>query len=90
MRLSTDGSNIGAWADLVELDFNGTPVRLYDAKYKPWGEKPSTDEIYQVLTYAYRLRLNAGELLYPGRGEHNTVIVGEYRIHTTGVKVLAS
>jgi 5-methylcytosine-specific restriction endonuclease McrBC regulatory subunit McrC len=90
VRLSTDGSNISAWADLVELDPHRTPLRLYDAKYKPWGEKPSTDEIYQVLTYAYRLHLSAGELLYPGRGEHNTVVVGEYRIHTTGVKVLAS
>lgn len=88
VALSTDGTNINAWADLVELDADQKPVRLYDAKYKPWGEKPSSDEIYQVLTYAYRLRLNAGTLLYPGRGEHNTVAIGEYRIHTRGVKVL--
>lgn len=88
ITLTTDGSNIRASADLVELDADQKPVRLYDAKYKPWGEKPSSDEIYQVLTYAYRLRLTDGILLYPGRGEHNTVATGEYRIHTRGVKVL--
>jgi 5-methylcytosine-specific restriction endonuclease McrBC regulatory subunit McrC len=88
--LTTDGTNIRAAADFVELDADRAPVRLYDAKYKPWGEKPSSDEIYQVLTYAYRLGLNDGTLLYPGRGEHSTVAVGEYRIHVTGVKVLTS
>lgn len=88
ITLTTDGTNIRAAADFVELDNTQNPVRLYDAKYKPWGAKPSSDEIYQVLTYAYRLRLNAGTLLYPGRGEYNTVAIGEYRIHTRGVKVL--
>ena len=87
--ITTDGTGITASADLVELDSSRTPVRLYDAKYKPLGDKPSTDEIYQVLTYAYRLGLRTGTLLYPGRGEHSTVAVGEYRIHTTGVEVLA-
>jgi 5-methylcytosine-specific restriction endonuclease McrBC regulatory subunit McrC len=87
--LTTDDSHIRAAADLVELDSYHQPVKVYDAKYKPWGDKPSTDEIYQVLTYAYRLGLKAGTLLYPGRGEHNTVAVGEYRIHTVGLEVLA-
>lgn len=89
VSVTTDGTNIRAAADLVELDPARTPVRLYDAKYKPWGSKPSTDEIYQVLTYAYRLGLNNGTLIYPGRGEHSTVAVGEYRIYTTGLLVLA-
>ena len=40
-------------------------------------------------TYAYRLGLKRGTLLYPGRGEHNEVVVGQYRIHTHGVDVLA-
>ena len=86
--LSTDGSNIRALADLVELDPDGLPVALYDAKYKPWGEKPSTDEVYQVVTYAYRLGLRAATLVYPGRGEYAEVAIGEYRVRTLGVDVL--
>jgi 5-methylcytosine-specific restriction endonuclease McrBC regulatory subunit McrC len=87
--LSTDGSHITAAADLVELGSDRAPVALYDAKYKPWGAKPSADEIYQVVTYAYRLGLRSATLLYPGRGERGDVAIGEYRLHTHGVNVLA-
>lgn len=87
--LSTDGTNITAAADLLELGPDHTPVALYDAKYKPWGAKPSTDEIYQVVTYAYRLGLRTATLIYPGRGEHSEVSVGEYRVRTSGLEVLA-
>jgi 5-methylcytosine-specific restriction endonuclease McrBC regulatory subunit McrC len=86
--LTTDASNIRASADLVELDAHGNEVAVYDAKYKPWGTNPSTDEIYQTLTYAYRLGLDSATLLYPGRGERNEIVVGEYRIRTVGVDVL--
>jgi 5-methylcytosine-specific restriction endonuclease McrBC regulatory subunit McrC len=86
--LTTDESSIRAAADLVELDAHGDEVAVYDAKYKPWGAKPSTDEIYQTLTYAYRLGLDSATLLYPGRGERNEVMVGKYRIRTAGVDVL--
>ncbi len=88
--LTTDGSTIMAAADLVELDAHGVPTTVYDAKYKPWGAKPSTDEIYQVVTYAYRLGLTAATLLYPGRGERSDIAVGGYRVHSVGVDVLAS
>ena len=87
--LSTDGTNITASADLLELDPDHNPVALYDAKYKPWGAKPSTDEIYQVVTYAYRLGLRSATLVYPGRGEQSEISVGEYRVHTVGLDVLA-
>lgn len=89
VRLTTEGPDITARADLVELDADRRPVAVYDAKYKPWGAKPSTDEIYQVLTYAYRLGLRSATLLYPGRGERDEVVVGEYRIKTAGIDVLA-
>ncbi len=89
VHLSTDGTNITAAADLVELDSDRNPVELYEAKYKPWGAKPSTDEIYQVVTYAYRLGLRTATLVYPGRGEHNEVAVGEYRVRAAGSDVLA-
>ncbi|MGY1691126.1 5-methylcytosine restriction system specificity protein McrC [Geodermatophilus sp. SYSU D01105] len=87
--LSTDGTNITAAADLLEVGPDHSPVALYDAKYKPWGAKPSTDEIYQVVTYAYRLGLRTATLVYPGRGEHSEVSIGEYRVRTAGLEVLA-
>lgn len=86
--LTDDPTRIQAAADLVVLGPAQEPLEVYDAKYKPWGAKPSPDEIYQVHTYAYRLGLNSATLLYPGRGEHHEVIVGGYRIRTCGVKVL--
>lgn len=87
--LTDDSSRIQASADLVVLDSNRRPVDLFDAKYKHWGAKPRPDEIYQVLTYAYRLGLKEATLLYPGRGEQEEVVAGEYRIRTVGVDVLA-
>jgi 5-methylcytosine-specific restriction endonuclease McrBC regulatory subunit McrC len=86
--LTTDGSNIRAAADLVEIDVHGHEVAVYDAKYKPWGAKPSADEIYQTVTYAYRLGLESATLLYPGNGEASEVVVGKYRIRSEGVDVL--
>jgi len=90
IHLTTDASAIMAAADLVELNAHHVPVAVYDAKYKPWGAKPSTDEIYQVVTYAYRLGLRAATLLYPGRGEHSEITVGEYHVYSIGIDVLAS
>ena len=87
--LTDDDSRLVAAADLVVLDGEGDPVAVYDAKYKPWGDKPSAPEIYQTLTYAYRLGLNSAQLLYPGRGERAEVVVGAYRIQTVGIDVLA-
>lgn len=87
--LTDDPSRIQAAADLVVLGPGLEPLEVYDAKYKPWGTTPSPQEIYQVHTYAYRLGLKTGILLYPGRGERSEVVVGQYRIHTHGVDVLA-
>jgi 5-methylcytosine-specific restriction endonuclease McrBC regulatory subunit McrC len=87
--LSHDPSRIQASADLVILGPSQQPLAIYDAKYKPFRSKPSPEEIYQLHTYAYRLGLKSGTLLYPGHGEHHEVVVGQYRIHTRGVDVLA-
>lgn len=38
-------------------------------------------------SYAYRLDLRSATLLYPGRGERDEVVVGEYRIKTVGIDV---
>lgn len=87
--LSTDGSDITAIADVVELDARRRPVAVYDAKYTPWGPRPSATELYQVIAYAYRLGLDGATLLHPGRDEHSEVAVGHYRVRAVGVPVLA-
>jgi 5-methylcytosine-specific restriction endonuclease McrBC regulatory subunit McrC len=86
--LTDDTSGITASADLVVLGPDSTPCEVIDAKYKPWKKHPSTDEIYQVHTYAYRLGVEEATLLHPGHGEHHEVAMGRYRIHTRGLDVL--
>jgi 5-methylcytosine-specific restriction endonuclease McrBC regulatory subunit McrC len=61
---------------------------LYDAKYKPWSAEPSTADLYQIVTYAYRLRLDHATLLYPGHGELAEITAGRYRIAMKGLDVL--
>ena len=77
-----------AKADLVELDQHGQPTRIVDAKYKQWQATPATPDLYQVVTYAQRLRLGGATLVYPGAGEHSEVVVGPYRIALRGLDVL--
>lgn len=86
--LTDDGSRIQASADFVILDHHGDPVAVYDAKYKPWADKPNVDDLYQMTAYAYRLGLDRATLLYPGRGERSEVVIGRYRIATIGLDVL--
>ena len=47
-----------ASANLVEFEQSGHPTAVYDAKYKPWGQTPSTGDLYQVVTCAHRLGVN--------------------------------
>ncbi len=86
--LTDDDSQMTARADLVRLDEHGRPSAVYDAKYKPWGNTPSTSDLYQAVAYAYRLGLNRAFLLYPGRGERREISVGRYRIVMIGIEVL--
>lgn len=51
----------------------GEPTAVYDAKYRPWRPPPSTDEIYQLFTYAQRLGVSAAALLYPASENHRTM-----------------
>jgi 5-methylcytosine-specific restriction endonuclease McrBC regulatory subunit McrC len=86
--LTDDISAMTAKADLVELDQRGQPISIVDAKYKQWQATPATPDLYQVITYAQRLRLGGATLVYPGAGEHSEVVVGPYRIAMRGLDVL--
>jgi 5-methylcytosine-specific restriction endonuclease McrBC regulatory subunit McrC len=88
--LTDDKSRMTANADLVEFDERGHPTAVYDAKYKPWAKTPSTDDLYQVITYAHRLGINRAYLLYPGRGEESEVIVDRFQVAILGLGVLSA
>ncbi|WP_432049910.1 5-methylcytosine restriction system specificity protein McrC [Verrucosispora sp. NA02020] len=64
--LADTGPARTARADFV-VERGGRPVAVYDAKYRPWREWPTTDEMYQLFTYASRLRVGHAALVYPGR-----------------------
>ena len=48
------------------VERGGRPVAVYDAKYRPWREWPSTAELYQLFTYASRLCVDRAVLVCPG------------------------
>ncbi|MER5337968.1 hypothetical protein [Micromonospora sp. NPDC002717] len=54
-----------ARADFV-VERGGRPVAVYDAKYRPWKERPNTAELYQLFTYASRLCVDRAVLVCPG------------------------
>lgn len=58
-------------ADFV-LYLGSKPIAVYDAKYRPWRSWPSTEEIYQLFTYAQRLGVSAAALVYPAAECHRT------------------
>jgi 5-methylcytosine-specific restriction endonuclease McrBC regulatory subunit McrC len=72
-------------ADFVLLK-NGKPMGVYDAKYRPWQAAPSTDEIYQLFTYAQRLGVSTAALVYPAASaHHSTTTVGSVTIESWAV-----
>ncbi|MEU9742532.1 hypothetical protein AB0E12_25435 [Micromonospora chersina] len=89
--LTDDSQPMTAYADFVILDEQHKPVAVYDAKYRHWQAKPKADELYQLSTYAQRLRVHRAALLYPGHdGQDGHVTVGDVGIATIGVPVLSS
>jgi 5-methylcytosine-specific restriction endonuclease McrBC regulatory subunit McrC len=76
-------------ADFV-LHLGGHPIAVYDAKYRPWRSSPSTDEIYQLFTYAQRLRVSNAALVYPAADSHyTTTTVGPVTIECWAVPIEA-
>jgi 5-methylcytosine-specific restriction endonuclease McrBC regulatory subunit McrC len=76
-------------ADFV-LHQGGKPIAVYDAKYRPWRSWPSTDEIYQLFTYAQRLGVSDAALVYPAaESHHTTTTVGPVTIECWTVPIEA-
>jgi 5-methylcytosine-specific restriction endonuclease McrBC regulatory subunit McrC len=74
-------------ADFV-LRLGGKPIAVYDAKYRPWRPSPSTDEIYQLFTYAQRLRVSDAALVYPAaESRRTTTTVGPVTIESWAVPI---
>lgn len=51
--------------DLV-LRRDGRDWLVLDTKYKVYGDKPTNDDINQMVTYCHTLRVGRGVLIYPG------------------------
>jgi 5-methylcytosine-specific restriction endonuclease McrBC regulatory subunit McrC len=76
-------------ADFV-LHSGGKPIAVFDAKYRPWHSSPSTDEIYQLFTYAQRLGVSNAALVYPGtESHHTTTTVGPVTIESWAIPIKA-
>ena len=87
--LTDSGHKRTGIADFV-LHQGGKPIAVYDAKYRPWRSTPSTDEIYQLFTYAQRLGVTTAALVYPAAGSHRTMTtVGPVTIECWAVPIEA-
>jgi 5-methylcytosine-specific restriction endonuclease McrBC regulatory subunit McrC len=85
--LTDTGPTITGIADFV-LYRDGRPIAVYDAKYRPWRAAPSTDEIYQLFTYAQRLGVSAAALVYPAaESHHTTMTAGPVTIESWAVPI---
>ncbi|MEV1320031.1 hypothetical protein AB0J14_28590 [Micromonospora arborensis] len=88
--LTDSGAEIMGTADFVLLE-GDRPASVYDAKYRKWKDRPSTDELYQLVTYAHRLRLRHAGLVYPGsRSETTRVTVGDITLESIAIPVTSS
>lgn len=61
------------------------PVAVVDAKYKSQQKAPSSDDIYQMVTYCHRLHVPIAILVYPQETEDRVVNVGQFAIHVLGL-----
>lgn len=87
--LTDTGPKRIGYADFV-LHSGGKPLAVYDAKYRPWQSSPSTDEIYQLFTYAQRLGVSHAALVYPAaESHHTTTTVGPVTIECWAVPIKA-
>lgn len=73
-----------AVADCLVSD-GSTSIAVVDAKYKNQFKAPSSDDIYQMVTYCHRLQVPRAILVYPRGGPDRVVNVGEIAIHVVGL-----
>lgn len=60
-------------------------VAVVDAKYKQQEKAPSSDDIYQMVTYCHRLGVPRALLIYPTAGSDRLVNVGDIAIYIAGL-----
>ncbi len=60
-------------------------VAVVDAKYKYQAKAPSSDDIYQMVTYCHRLGVPRAVLVYPAAGSDRLVHIGDIAIYVTGL-----
>lgn len=60
-------------------------VAVVDAKYKQQAKAPSSDDIYQMVTYCHRLGVSRAVLIYPAAGSDRLVNVGDIAIQIAGL-----
>ncbi len=60
-------------------------IAVVDAKYKNQHKAPSSDDIYQMVTYCHRLQVPRAILVYPQAIVDRVVNVGEIAIHVVGL-----
>lgn len=82
-RLSSAGHT--ATADALLRDDAGAVRAVIDAKYRRPDSAPSTDEIFQIVTYCERLGSTDGVLIYPGSVKPRSLTVGHKRVHIAGM-----
>jgi 5-methylcytosine-specific restriction endonuclease McrBC regulatory subunit McrC len=83
--LTADGS-LRSEADVTVWDGDRL-VAIYDAKYKWPGDKPSMGDVYQMVTYCARLRLDEATLVYPAPAKTTQILVEGVTIRTIGLRV---
>jgi 5-methylcytosine-specific restriction endonuclease McrBC regulatory subunit McrC len=85
--LTDSGPERNGYADFV-VHQAGKPIAVYDAKYKPWRPQPTTDEIYQLYTYAHRLGVTYAGLVFPSAtSRQTTTSVGNVTIENWGLPI---
>jgi hypothetical protein len=63
----------------------GPSSLVVDAKYKHQQKAPSTDDIYQMVTYCHRLKVPRAALVYPQFGLDRIINVGDFKLHVIGL-----
>ncbi|MEV6494645.1 hypothetical protein AB0M20_39390 [Actinoplanes sp. NPDC051633] len=79
---------IDGWADLVVLR-KGVPEAVFDAKYRPWKERPTTSEVYQMFTYAKLLGVSRAALVHPGeKAQSASITIGGLTIENRAIPIV--
>ena len=83
--VTRNGTHRG-YADVLVLE-DDRPVALYDAKYKELSDKPSSGDIYQMVTYCLRLGLTEATLVYPAPAPQMKYEIDNITVRTMGIDI---